>query len=260
MLVWLFSAALAAPPAGVMADEADQYERAWPTLHEGPPGCWEVVGRASWAWDLGRVGHSHGNAAFIGKLVDGEWRDVLVRSLGEDRKMRSTPEVRIFPHDEQRFLPIIGRTARQDYDDNAQSLLSEVLDELGTDVTYAYSEWSDSLEGVLLHRTVPLGEQNKSTEAEMHILFPGGGVLPTRADVNFPKTFSLPGRRLVKIRDAEAKIRGQIIDGEVFPAVETLSLNAGFLGFRASGAQTIEYDTFRVCGGDVEDEILSVSP
>jgi hypothetical protein len=96
-------------PDDISLDDPDLYEARWTWLHNGPPGCWEIVGRATWEWDAGRFGASSGNAAFLGKLEDGIWRDLVIRSLGEDVKAWGRDPVHQYAHGKLRFVPMIGR-------------------------------------------------------------------------------------------------------------------------------------------------------
>lgn len=247
---WMLAVALAAPPEGLVADEADQWIDAWSVIQDGPPGCWEVVGTASWNWDAGRLGGARGDSAFIGRLEDGVWRDFVVRSMGEERR---EPKQRVshrqYPHDELRFVPLVGRRTGSAYDDDedddaGENVLSAVFDELGTDVDFSSSRWNDEAKGVVLTRVIPL---STGPDAEMDVFFPDGGQLPTRADIRFPDAFGVPRMRIAKVYDAKARIRGSAQHGTVFPRAETFSFSAGLLGFRLYGAQSISYKQFRPC-------------
>ena len=50
------------------------------------------------------------------------------------------------------------------------------------------------------------------------------------------------------------QIRGRATAGLVFPEVESFSFEAGFLGLKVTGAQTIRYQSFSPCGGSVHEE------
>lgn len=260
---WMLAmAALAGPPEGLIVEEADTWEDAWPTLQEGPEGCWEVVGRGTWDWDFGRFGRTKGDAGFIAKLQDGTWIDVVVRSFGEEVEMDRRPPVRMYPHDQLRFLPMFGSFGPDSYDraDDTIDVLSVLTEELGGSVSYAWSEWSEAQQAVVLQRVVPLSDAASGPEALMKVVFPGGDPLPVRADITVDKPFSVPGRRIGRITHAEAHLRGKAFADQVFPEIEALSFEAAALGLRFYGSQTIRYESFRPCGGAVHADTNPINP
>lgn len=254
--LWIATAIAANPPPDQTAVEnTEVYEASWALIQDGPPGCWEVIGRASWNWDIGKRGYSRGDAAFAGRLEDGVWRDFVLRSLGEDRKEGRHTAVKVFDHEEQRFVPLVGRrkSARLDEDKDGvgDHILTAALDRLGTDVDYSWTSYDEAAEGTILHRAIPFGTGSGAPEAQMDVFFPGLQTLPTKADIAFPESFGVPGFRLAKVRDAEAHIRAKAFQGMVFPQSESFSFTVGFMGFQATGAQTVTYRTYRPCGGEV---------
>jgi hypothetical protein len=262
MLTWWLATALAAQPANVTPDAAEVYEKASGALLTGPMGCWEVVGRASYRWDAGRFGYATGDAIFVGRLNEGVWEGFLVRSLGEDQQWRAQMPRHVFPHDESRFVPLVGKfKSRQvdlDHDGLGDNVLDAAFDKLGTDVDYSWSEWDDRRSGVVLHRAVPFGEDTDAPEATMSVFFPGGALLPENVDVQFPQSFSVPGLRLARVKNATAHVRGKVAGGQVFPEAETFSFDVGFLGVAGTAAQSIAYQSFRPCGGTTKAEAKAV--
>ncbi len=259
---WMLAAALAAPPADLDVNDVEIWDTAWNPLFDGPPGCWEIVGRASYDWNFGRMGSVQGDAVFVGRLEDNIWQDFHVRSLGEEISERFDPSTRKYPHGERHFAPMVGKRV-SDYDEISgdvatSTLLDAVFDELGTGVNYSSSDWDDDANAVTLHRTIPLGETR--AEAQMDVWFPEGGTLPTYARIHFPDSFSPPKIPMARVRNADARLRGRVYGGLVFPEVETFSFEAGFLGFRVRGAQTLRYETFRPCGGATEKEAAPILP
>jgi hypothetical protein len=263
--MWLLVvAALAGPPEGVDPSEASTWDEAWNPLFEGPAGCWEVVGRATWDWSFGKAGAAHGDAVFVGRLDDGVWSNLYTRSLGETVERRHEVPVRVYPHGEQHFVPMIGKRVGE-WDEirgeaDTETLLDAVFDEIGTGVDYSYTEWDDDTESVVLHRMIPIGEGNVPPQAEMRVWFPDGGLIPTYGRIDFPESFSVPGIPLAKVRMGEARVRGRVAGGLVFPEAESFQFKAGFLGFKVEGAQTVQYKTFRPCGGAVETEAKPILP
>lgn len=260
--MWLLlAAALAAPPANIDPTEASQWDNAWESLFEGPPGCWEVVGRATWNWDFGKQGAAKGDAVFVGRLDDGEWGSLYIRSLGEDVRDKQLQPIRVFPHGEQHFVPLVGKrlgVVDERGEANTETLLDAVFDELGGGIDYTYSDWDDHTASVVLTRVLPIGE--KDNRAEMKVWFPDGGMLPTYGRIDFPEAFSIPGMPLARVRSAQAQVRGRATAGLVFPEAESFSLEAGLLGFRVKGSQTIRYQSFAPCGGNVVEETRPLVP
>ncbi len=255
----LATAAHAGAPAGVVADDPEPYEDAWSALVDGPPGCWEVVGRATWRYDGGRFGGVTGDAVFVGRLDDGAWQDFLIRSLGEDQRRGRSQERRAYPHDETRFVPLVGRRkpsmlARQDEGDQ---VIAAMVEGWGSSTMSLYSQWDDEQSAVVLHRGLPIGGGD-SEEADMQVVFPEGAPVPASMRIVFPDRFRLPNRRIVAIHNADARIRARQAGGMTFPDAETFSFEARVLGFQFSGAQTIDYQTFRPCGEDASDRPKAV--
>jgi hypothetical protein len=253
----------AAMPDDISLDDPDLYEARWTWLHNGPPGCWEIVGRATWEWDAGRFGASSGNAAFLGKLEDGIWRDLVIRSLGEDVKAWGRDPVHQYAHGKLRFVPMIGRLGPRithDADAGEDALLEDLIDQLGGSVVASHIDWDEARNGVVLTRNVPIGLERAPVQAPMKIFFPEGKELPTRLDVRIQEPFSVPGGRGARIRSAEAHIRGRAFGGMVFPEAESIRFQASFLGFSFFGGQSVTYESVRPCGMSSEAEPEPVTP
>ena len=120
---WLFAVALAGPPEGLDLDDPVPWEEASRQLFEGPPGCWEIVGKATWNHDGARWGVSRGSAAFAGRLVDGVWaNDLYIEPLGEIvREGPREVERRVYRDDAQPFLPLLGRHSGDTFGDGGDS-------------------------------------------------------------------------------------------------------------------------------------------
>ena len=82
-MLWLWAMALgwATVPDRVDVDNIEHWEAGMNRLLDGPEGCWELVGKASWEWDFGRFGSSRGDAAFIGRMRGGVWEGFHVESF-----------------------------------------------------------------------------------------------------------------------------------------------------------------------------------
>lgn len=257
---WLLASALAAPPPDLVVDDPILWQDASSKVLDGPPGCWEVVGRVSWTWDVGRFGLSHGSSVFAARLEDGIWRDIYIRSLGEDQQSRLEPVRRVFPHGEQRFLPLVGRARIQRITDEEGntiefadaspppvSPLNSVFERLGTDVEYSSVTWNEERHAVVLERRIPLQRAGSDPDAVMRVSFPSGGLAPDYLDVVFPAAFSSGGFPSVRYQDAYAAVDARLVDGMTFPEGETFRFQASVLGFHVDAAQTIDYRSFNRC-------------
>ena len=258
----LAAAALAAMPPGIDLQDITRWDGRAEALLDGPAGCWEVVGKASWNWDLGRWGGSRGDAVFAGRLVDGHWSEVHLAPLGEVVREKGAQEVRVYAK-EARFAPLIGRitgsriTVATDEEEvevdaeeqaEASNVLRSALDQLGGTAQTSWAEWDDAQGAVQLHRAVPIGDSPRAPEAELVARFPDGDALPTAVDVVFPEHFKA-GKwpRRFTIRDAEVHLRGAVAAGQVFPASESFVFEFGMLGIWGRGAQTIRYAQIKAC-------------
>ena len=261
MLLPLLSLALAGMPPGVDLEAVDRWDGLAEQLIDGPRGCWEVVGRASWSWDLGRFGGNRGDAAFAGRLVDGEWSEIHLAPMGEIQRARRQAEIRVYA-EEARFAPLFGRihgarvtvasdTQQVEVDPTEQAeasnVLRRVLDRLGGSAITSWAQWDDVRTGVVLHRMIPLGDHG-SDEVHVEVFFPGGQELPTSIDASFPPHFRA-GRwpRRFRIRGAEVHLRGAVAGQQVFPASEAYRFDFGMFGWWGSGAQTIAYEHIQPC-------------
>lgn len=108
MLVLLGTLALAQVPPDIDLDDLDKWEDESARVLEGPAGCWEMVGHASWNWDAGRFGATRGDMVFVGRLIDGVWQEFHLEPLGEVARARKEVERRVYVY-EPRFVPLFGR-------------------------------------------------------------------------------------------------------------------------------------------------------
>ena len=110
MLPVLFAlGALAGAPANVDLNDLDHFELQAEAFLDGPPGCWEVVGKAVWDWDFGRFGLSRGSAVFASTLDDGVWGDFHIEPMGETNRERKTLAETTTYRYEMRFSPLFGK-------------------------------------------------------------------------------------------------------------------------------------------------------
>jgi len=258
----LLGVALAAMPPDVDLSRLDTWDGAADKLLDGPPGCWEVVGKASWDWDLGRFGGSRGDAVFAGRIDDGVWSEVLLAPMGEVVRDRKGHELQVYAK-EARFAPLVGmltgRRIRVATDDEeveldaeeqaeASNALRRTLDRVSGTAITSWADWDDVAGAVVLHRAIPIGDKARAPEAEVAVTFPSGDLLPSALDLAFPERFkdgTWPNRFTVK--NAEAHVRGTIVSGMVFPASEAFRFDFGLFGWWGRGAQTIQYTQIKAC-------------
>lgn len=203
-----------------------------PTLQHPPEGCWEVVGRASWSWAQGRRRAARGDAGFIGRLEDGVWVDVVVRSLGEEVEEPRASTVRRYDHQQPHFLPMVGVV-----DDQRRP-----------------PEWAsgDALVAGVVH-ALRHGDAAVSWDE-----LPDGDTLAARLVADLP--FTVTAHRRLRVTDARATLTGRALEGTLFPEAEVLTFDVAAGAFRATASQTIAYRTFRPCGGDTSDAFRPLVP
>jgi hypothetical protein len=254
---WLLAAALAAPPPGVDTEDIDVWAAAADQLLDGPAGCWEVVGRADWNHDGGRIGFTRGSAVFAGRMEEGVWSEYHIESLGEVYREFREDEQHTY-RAEQLFVPLMGRHAEGDDEEEGGetaieggagpvNVLTDVLSELRGSAEYAWAAWDEDASAVVFTRVVPIGKRTNAPEVTMNVVFPEGEVVPERAEVVFPERFWINNVPPVVIRDARVELRGQRWGDTVFPAAEAFSAELRVLGFRLTSAQTIRYRSVRPC-------------
>jgi len=249
---WWFAVALAGPPEGLDLEDPTPWDEASRQLFEGPPGCWEIVGKATWNHDGARFGVSRGSAAFAGRLVDGVWgEDMFIEPLGEI--VRDGPrdvERRVYRDDAQPFMPLLGRHQASpdgDGDDVATTALDGLLGELQGEARYTWVKWDDDHDAVIFTEVVPVGDKNDAPEITVDVRFPDGRPLPSRADVTFPERLVVHDFPVVAAKNARVELRGTSAGGHVFPAAEAYSADFGVLGMKFHSAQTIQYRSIRPC-------------
>jgi hypothetical protein len=256
-LALLATAALAAPPSNLDIEEPEVWDDAADLLLNGPAGCWEVVGRAAWHWDLGPSGEHDGSALFTGRLTDGEWSEFWVRSLGEAHDRPRKANYIDYPT-EQHFFPLVGnlhtdRVARSgssyssSRDEGARNVLRSTLDRVAGQASTIEVSWDEKRKAVLLTREIEMNRSAQRAPVALEFAFPNGGKNATHLDVNFPSWFSTGGFPAVRVTDARATVDGAEAAGHVFPNGETFQFTGSTFGITFSATQTITYRSFRAC-------------
>lgn len=257
---WLTALALAGPPAGIDLEDPVPWGDAASTLLDGPPGCWEVVGKAAWSYRIGRLGSLDGTAAFVGRLEDGVWSELRVEPLGEVVVERDGTESRIYPT-ERHFAPLMGRhvptevsvsagddevrTESRRIDGDPVNGVREALDELTEAVETSYVSWDDERDGLELVRTMVL--QGSGKEVLERTFFPGGQTAPVAQELEFPSAFSVHAVPPVRVHDARVRLRSRVRGGVAFPLTEVLTLQVKTLGITSDLAQTVTYYSYLGC-------------
>ena len=262
MVIGAFLVALvaSAAPPGVDLEDVTGWSKAADALLDGPPGCYELVGRATWAWDLGRFGFNRGDAVVVGRLHDGVWSGLRAVTLGEASREGRGPVERTYS-DELRVVPLLGRIersnrrSRRNRDDGdaptgsaeAVNVVRRALDEVTGEVEVAWATWEAAADAVVLHRSVAVGAGNPAPDAVLHTRFPDGARGPDALDVVFPERWRTTSFPSATITGSSVQVRAQLVGGVPFPKSEAVKMTAAILGFQFSGAQTIAWRSVVPC-------------
>ena len=265
---WMFALALAAPPEGLDLEDPVPWEEASRQLFEGPPGCWEVVGKATWNHDGARFGVSRGEAAFAGRIQDGVWADELhIEPLGEIVREGAHDTERLVYRDEaQPFMPLLGRHTDMGDSKDPTNVVDNILAEFQGEARYSWVKWDDASGDVVYTEVVPVGDREDAPEITMDVRFPGGGKLPSRAEFTFPEKITVHPVPPIVLKSAALELRAVSAGGRVFPAAEAYSADFGVLGIKLHSAQTIQYRSIRPCASpelsatDAEQPKVQESP
>lgn len=261
MIVTLIGAALAAPPEGVDADDVLGWETRSRALLEGPTGCWDLSGQldltlsgyvpaSRWTRPDRRDHQMHGT--FSGRIDGGTWTSFTYEIVEgeEDITVPLFPMTgRISPgvvqrldQPEENAISITGDGEQEE----AVNTLRRMLDAIDPETETAYSEWSDAKGGVRLLQDIPFEGSGRETVV-VETLFPAGGPA-TSLDATFPRRVKV-GDGLVKVTlfDGQMHLRGQAVGDLVMPALESLSVGMGALGFTGAWEQKLTYQKAQRC-------------
>ena len=246
-------------PEGLDLEEVTPWEERSGQLLAGPPGCWEIVGNASWNYDFSPFGTSKGDAVFVGRLDEGVWTDFHVEPLGEvrTRGKRGEPE-EVFSM-RRRFQPMLGRMERPPAEDEEEerdplNALEASLEELGRDVEISWLTWDDEGGDLVLHREIPVGDAGKA-RAKVQTRFRGGASVPSHLAVRFDQPFmvgELPRR--AKVTSAEVQLFARGFRGHAIPSKESARFTISVLGLSMGGAQSIAYRKASPCRSGALEE------
>jgi len=266
---------LAPPPAVTPAvlDDVGRWEQAARVLLDGPPGCVEVQGTATFqvaffspgGWlgpgerrDLVSKGH------FEGRLQGGTWTalrttwdpvedgdalhiDQVHPIVGKVQPAADAPapdppgkgSVSISSSGSGTSIDVAGGS------EGALGLLDQIMHDIDPAVTTAYASWEGERRSVVLHQLVPL--EHDGGDLEVQVSFPEGGP-PLSLDAVFPPRVRA-GDGLVKMRvlDAQLHLRSRNTELGVLPGEEGASMVVGVLGYTLGVDQRLSYDRARAC-------------
>lgn len=257
MWVWaLIATGRAAPPEGVDPEDLSLWESRSRSLLDGPAGCWDVSGQL----DLTLSGyvpatrwsrperHDHKvHGTFLGRIDQGSWVtfDYTVDPGEDDFTMPLFPMTgRIAPGVARRTNPPAEGTSTlnvSDSDTEAANTLRRVLDAIDPSTETSYAQWSEERGAIQLLQDIPFEGSGRDTVV-VETLFPSGG-LATSLDATFPRRVKV-GEGLIKVTlfDGQMHLRGQPAGDLVMPALESLSVGLGALGFTGAWEQKLTYE------------------
>jgi hypothetical protein len=271
MFGWI-AVAVAAPPPGVDPEDLDHWMQRASALLAGPQGCFEFEGTLEVkiagylpATRWGRPGRRDFDysGAFEGRLESGTWTAFRYRLAPDEEGVGlESLDVPVFPLlgrisptvPQREKLPTeepeSGLAISVGNQEDAFNLVHRFLDELDPATATAYAQWDEEERGVTLFEDVPLSDAPRADTVSLVTWFPGGEPYGTRLDVEFPRRVRLSEDRVTfTLFDAQVHVRAQVVGEEVLPALESLSLGVGALGFTVGYEQRITYATARRCVG-----------
>jgi hypothetical protein len=261
-MAWLavaLFAAYGAPPPGLDFDAGEPWEARGEALLDGPPGCWELVGDASWNHDFGRWGATRGDAVFSGRMVDGVWGEIRVYPRGEVTSAQSDG----LPVYEAaaRFTPVSGQVRGLaiglDGDRELQvkrsgdprvdpvNTVRDILGKLTQDVETWWVAWDEERQGATLLRQTVAGRRD--AEVENQVFFPGGGLDPVEYDLDLVGTYGHTSLIPARVDDLHVRLRARAVDGVVVPTAEALRFRVTVAGIGMSVSQTLAYRSVTRC-------------
>lgn len=271
MITWLMALAIAAPPEGVELEDLDLWEKRSQALLDGPAGCWDFSGTVETTFaaytppTLFSRAQRHDRklgGTFEGRFSDGHWLSFQYElepkgDWGDEAD--SDFGVPLFPMMGKIDQKVVkranpdeeGGAARVEVKDasgRAMNLLHNVLDEINPATTIAHAEWSEPESGVVLYQDMPLKDGRNADVVTLTTYLPGGGEQATRLDAVFPRRVRV-GEGMLKatIFDAQMHLRGQPDASGVLPALESVSLGIGVLGFTVGYEQKLTYARAATC-------------
>ncbi|MCA9494778.1 MAG: hypothetical protein KC621_32840 [Myxococcales bacterium] len=267
MIVAWIAAASAAPPEGVDPEDVFAWEDRSRALLEGPPGCWELSGQldltlsgyvpaSRWTRPDRRDHKLHGT--FTGRIDSGTWTSFTYELDDGDDDIT----VPLFPMTGRISPDVVKRLDEPSEStlqistgegEEAVNTLRRMLDAIDPETETAYAEWSESKGAVRLLQDIPFEGSGRDTVV-VETLFPAGGPA-TSLDATFPRRVKV-GDALLKVTlfDGQMHLRGQQVGELVMPALESLSVGMGLLGFTGAWEQKLTYQKAQRCTASAPTE------
>jgi hypothetical protein len=228
---------------------------------DGPPGCWEVVGRASWSHDFGALGSTRGDAVFSGRLRDGVWGEIAIFPLGTVDRARGEAEEgpEVYASD-QRFTPLIGQVrglavsldrtgamqVRRSSDPRVDPVntVRDVIDRLSRGAETVFARWDEPLQAVVLERDRTVGKVR--SPLSMSVVFPDGGTTPAAWTLHLERPYHHDALGLVRVSALDVDLR---FANDGLPQSEQMSTRLSIAGASFTASQRLVYTSVRACGG-----------
>jgi len=278
--LWLTTTALAGAPAGVDLDDPTLWEARARRAVSGPSStCYRLTGEVSITVRLYQPATAFSRATRISTTRGGPFEGVLDRGTWTrfvvDLKQGGEPaesDLLIGP-----FLGHVpagvprskadGPPSPQDTDDPsvrvgisgegvdvqsagvaARSTLSDVISGAWSDApSTLFAQWDEERRAVELVVSTPLEDQ-PDVVTTTRVRFPGGQAVPIAITSTFPKRARVPaGPFTATLMSAQAHVRGQVVNGELLPTLESISGALGVLGFTVAYEQRITYLSAQRC-------------
>lgn len=287
MIVLWSSALAAPPPDLDVDGGLSTWEARALALLGGPSGCWELSGTValtvsgyvpSTRWTRPGKSDHHLAGPFTARIEDGLWTkfEEDLQPVGKTAGREETYDIPVSPlvgrmpaDDEEETSATAdgaetsepsatvslgtGGVSVDDQGGAALSTVQRVLDAIDPATDTAYAQWDDGAGGVVLFQDFPLQAGRGKDVVTIRTVIPDAGPLATAMDVTFPSRMTFGDWPLrLSVFDAQGHVRSQAVprpDGTsvALPALETLSLGVGAVGFTFAFEQEIRYLEARPC-------------
>jgi hypothetical protein len=220
------------------------------SLLTGPKGCWEVEADAIYAWESSEAGVTRGTHRFIGKLVDGAWKDVETWSLGDTQIGIRNDSTTVYAHGDRRFQPLLGVWQG----DNAKlpGEADAIIAGLGADLRgKAVADdvtWDDARDAAVLQMVQSFGDGRSAATTGVAARFPNAGRVSDWIVAAIKGPIAYDSADGVRVDRAYIEVYGRVVDGQPFPNGEVVRLNLVDGREQIEVEQTLAYRHIRPCG------------
>ena len=109
ILLFTILTAIAGPmPSSVDLFAVEGWEAAANSIMDGPSGCIEWVGEASYNYQVAGMGGVEGRQVFAGRTVDGVWSPLYIKSLGQTVQWKKGEPYKRY-QETRMFTPLMGQ-------------------------------------------------------------------------------------------------------------------------------------------------------